>query len=99
MKHSSTGSERVTTALLLAAGTGSRLYPLTENAPKCLTLLNGVSILERLTDSLQLHGFRRLIVVTGFMESHIRNILQDRVGDINIEYVFSPMYETTNNIY
>jgi choline kinase len=99
MKICSTGSERVSTALLLAAGTGSRLYPLTENAPKCLTLVNGVSILERLVDSLQLHGFKRLIVVTGFMASHIRNFLQDQVGDIKIEYVFSPLYETTNNIF
>ena len=99
MKQCSTGSERVSTALLLAAGTGSRLYPLTENAPKCLTLVNGVSILERLVDSLQLHGFKRLIVVTGFMASHIRNFLQDQVGDIKIEYVFSPLYETTNNIF
>lgn len=99
MKTSPTGSERVTTALLLAAGTGSRLYPLTEDAPKCLTLVNGVSILERLVDSLQLHGFKRLIVVTGFKASHIRNFLQDQVGDIKIEYVFSPLYETTNNIF
>ncbi len=31
---------RITTALLLAARTGSRLYPLTESYPKCLTLVN-----------------------------------------------------------
>jgi len=99
MKHGFTDSERVTTALLLAAGTGSRLQPLTESAPKCLTMVNGVSILERLIASLQLHGFERLIVVTGFMENHIREFLRDRAGDIEIEYVFSPLYKTTNNIY
>jgi len=99
MKICSTDSERVTTALLLAAGTGSRLYPLTEDAPKCLTLVNGVSILERLVDSLQSHGFKRLIVVTGFKAGCIRDFLRDRVGDIRIEYVYSPLYASTNNIF
>jgi len=35
---------RITTALLLAAGMGSRLSPLTQNIPKCLTLVNEKSI-------------------------------------------------------
>ncbi|NOQ33981.1 MAG: phosphocholine cytidylyltransferase family protein, partial [Methanosarcinales archaeon] len=38
----------VTTALLLAAGKGSRLYPLTRDTPKCLTMVHEASILERL---------------------------------------------------
>ena len=99
MKNSSPNNERVTTALLLAAGTGSRLYPLTQNAPKCLTIFNGVSILERMTSSLNLHGFKRLVVVTGYLENHIRDFLGNQVGDMKIDYVFSPLYETTNNIY
>ena len=41
------GKTRITTALLLAAGTGSRLFPITENSPKCLTLVSDKSILER----------------------------------------------------
>lgn len=99
MKHNSNHQEHVTTALLLAAGTGSRLYPLTQNAPKCLTIVNGMSILERLIASLNLHGFKRLVVVTGHLEKHIRDFLGDQVGSIKIEYIFSPLYETTNNIY
>ncbi len=99
MKHGASDNERVTTALLLAAGTGSRLYPLTQNAPKCLTMVNGRSILERLVSSLNLHGFSRLVVVTGYMEKHIRNYLGNRAGGVEIDYVFSPLYDTTNNIY
>jgi len=97
--HSSHPKENVTTALLLAAGTGSRLFPLTQNAPKCLTMVNGVSILERLISNLNQHGFKRLVVVTGHLENHIRHFLGNQVGDIRIEYVFSPLYKTTNNIY
>jgi L-glutamine-phosphate cytidylyltransferase len=96
---SSHPKENVTTALLLAAGTGSRLYPLTQNAPKCLTMVNGVSILERLISNLNQHGITRLIVVTGHLENHIRHFLGNQVGHIKIEYIFSPLYKTTNNIY
>jgi choline kinase len=99
MKHDHPDNERVTTAVLLAAGTGSRLYPLTENAPKCLTVVNGKSILERLVSSLHLYGFKRLVVVTGYLENHIRNYLGNQAGNIKIEYIFSPLYATTNNIY
>lgn len=99
MKFNYRNDERVTTALLLAAGTGSRLYPLTEDAPKCLTIVNEVSILERLLINLKLNGFKRLVVVTGHLEDHIRNYLGNQVGDIKIDYIFSPLYKTTNNIY
>jgi len=91
--------KRITTALLLAAGTGSRLFPLTQKSPKCLTLVNKTSILERLIKSLNQHGFKRLVIVTGHMENCIRNFLKTRAGNIKIEYVFSPLYKTTNNIY
>ncbi len=89
----------ITTALLLAAGTGSRLFPLTQSAPKCLTMVNETSILDRLIVSLNHHGFKRLVVVTGHLEDCIRNFLEDRAGNLVIEYVFSPLYKTTNNIY
>jgi len=89
----------ITTALLLAAGTGSRLLPLTKKSPKCLTLVNETSILERLIKSLNQNGFKRLVVVTGHLEDCIRNFLETRAGNLTIEYVFSPLYKTTNNIY
>ena len=92
-------TKRITTALLLAAGTGSRLFPLTQNSPKCLTMVNETSILERLILSLNQHGFKRLVVVTGYLENHIRKFLGNRAGNIKIEYIFSPLYKTTNNIY
>jgi choline kinase len=99
LKHTYSNNERVTTALLLAAGTGSRLYPLTQNAPKCLTIVNGKSILERQIECLNRNGFKRLVVVTGYLENHIRDFLGNQMGDVKIDYVFSPLYNETNNIY
>jgi len=92
-------NECITTALLLAAGTGSRLYPLTRNSPKCLTLVNEKSILERLVTCLKLQGFKRLVIVTGYQENCIREFLGIKSKDMTIEYIFSPLYKTTNNIY
>lgn len=93
------GQNRITTALLLAAGTGSRLFPLTQNSPKCLTLVNDKSILERLINNLKNQGFKRLVIVTGYQKECIMNYLGEKSGDICIEYVHSPLYKTTNNIY
>ena len=58
-----------------------------------------MSILERLISNLNLHGFKRLVVVTGHMENQIRDFLGNQVGGIKIDYIFSPLYKTTNNIY
>ena len=89
----------VRTALLLAAGTGSRLSPLTDSTPKCLVDVNGIPILERLIRSLRSHGFKRLVVVTGHLSEVIQDYLGDRYADIEITYIHSPLYKTTNNIY
>ena len=92
-------SVRVTTAVLLAAGTGSRLKPLTNDAPKCLTEVSGISMLERQVCCLRQHGFKRLIVVVGHLRHGIQEFLGKRRGDLTIDYVFNPQYHTTNNIY
>ena len=42
------GGNPISTALILAAETGSRIFPLARNSLKCLTLVNEKSILERL---------------------------------------------------
>jgi choline kinase len=93
------GNKRITTALLLAAGTGSRLFPLTQNSPKCLTLVNEKSILERLVIGLKQQGLKRLVIVTGYQENCIKEFLGTKSGNMTIEYIYSPLYRTTNNIY
>jgi L-glutamine-phosphate cytidylyltransferase len=90
---------QVRTALLLAAGLGSRLAPLTDAVPKCLVAMSGVPILERLVRALDAHGFERLVVVTGYRAETISEYLGASFGGIAVEYVVSPLFETTNNIY
>ncbi len=92
-------SNRITTALLLAAGTGTRLRPLTRNAPKCLTEVGGRPILDRLMHNLRVKGINRLVVVLGHQGNLIRKFLRHKAGDMRIDYVDNPDYRTTNNLY
>lgn len=89
----------VTTALLLAAGTGTRLLPFTDNAPKCLTLVQGIPILERLVHILREQKFKKLVVVIGHLGDHIRAFLKEKAGDMQVDFITSPVYRTTNNVY
>ncbi len=94
-----TKHEQITTALLLAAGIGHRLRPLTNDMPKCLTKVNEKEILTHLVHSLHHYNFKRLVVVVGYLEQSIRKFLDKISGNLTIEYVVSPKYRTTNNIY
>ena len=87
------------TALLLAAGTGSRLQPLTHDAPKCLTEVNGVPILEQQVRCLERCGFERLVVVLGHRGDQIREFLDSNVSDLEVSYIHNPRFRTTNNLF
>lgn len=90
---------RPRTALLLAAGMGSRLSPLTDSTAKCLIPVSGIPILERLVRTLISYDFTRLVIVVGHEAHSIRDYLGDHSNDIEIDYVVSSRYRTTNNIY
>ncbi|MCZ6655074.1 MAG: phosphocholine cytidylyltransferase family protein [Planctomycetota bacterium] len=93
------GDRHITTALLLAAGAGSRLQPLTDDYPKCLTEVCGVSILGRLVSCLVEQGFRRLVVVLGYRGEQIRDYLELHASGLAVDFVDCREYATTNNIY
>ncbi len=89
----------ITTALLLAAGAGTRLQPLTDGCPKCLTEVHGVSILGRLVSCLVEQGFKSLVVVVGYCGDQIRDYLELNAAGLDVRYVECHNYATTNNIY
>ena len=52
-------------AIILAAGYATRLYPLTENKPKCLLEVGGIRILDRIVRQInEIHGIEEIIIVT-----------------------------------
>ena len=82
-------SDRITTALLLAAGMGSRLQPLTDDSPKCLAEINEITILERLIRSLHAWEFERLVVVVGHLDGCVRDFLDSAASGLDVQYVRS----------
>ncbi len=89
----------VRAAVLLAAGTGSRLAPLTDTAPKCLTEVNGMPILEQQMNSLLHWGVEELVVVLGHLSEQIREFLYRFTSDLKISYIHNSRYRVTNNLY
>jgi len=87
-----TDRPQVRTALLLAAGLGMRLAPLTVAQPKCLVSVSGTPILERLVRALDGHGIERLVIVAGYRAEMIRDYLGESFGGIAIEYLVSPLF-------
>jgi len=63
----------MTRAIILAAGQGTRLRPLTDKLPKCLVPLLGKSLLERQTDVLRECGVVNIQVIGGYYIDEIRN--------------------------
>jgi len=91
-----TDTSHITTALLLAAGAGNRLG---NGSPKCLTDVSGTPILGHLISSLVENGFKRLVVIVGYRGQQIKDYLDLHSCGLDIHYIESPRYESTNNIY
>ena len=94
--HLNTDTSHVTTALLLAAGAGNRLG---NGSPKCLTDVSGTPILGHLISSLVENGFKRLVVIVGYRGQQIKDYLDLHSSGLDIHYIESRRYESTNNIY
>jgi choline kinase len=88
--------ERDTAAIILAAGVGSRLRPLTDDRPKCLVSLGGETILHRAVRVLHEAGVARVIVSTGYLADTVREALSG--APLEVTFVHNPDYATTQNV-
>lgn len=77
-------------AIILAAGRGSRLHPYTENCPKCLTILDGETLLARQIRTFKHAGINDITVVTGF--------LSEMIDALGIKTVHNPVWNRTNMV-
>ena len=77
-------------AIILGAGSGSRMGQHTKDIPKVLLDINGKSILERQISLLREHGVNEIFVVIGYKRE--KHILKD------IEYIFNPRYSETEQL-
>lgn len=80
------------TGLVLAAGVGKRLAPLTDERPKGLLELGGRSLLARLLDGLQAAGVRETALVVGYQQEAIRAHLGTAHRGMPLRYLENPAY-------
>jgi choline kinase len=86
-----------TLGVILAAGQGTRLLPLTANTPKCLIDVGGQPILGRMLNALETAGIERAIVVTGYRSEQVDAYLASRGRGPRVTTVRNDAYATTNN--
>lgn len=86
-------------AIILSAGQGSRLLPLTQDRPKCLLPLGSRSVLEWQIGELARCGVDEVVVVVGFKAQAVEEVLarMERPG-LAIRTVFNPFYHLADNL-
>ena len=81
----------MTKAIILSAGQGQRLKPLTNECPKGMVKIAGRTIIERQLALFRQHGIKDIVIVKGFCA--------DSVPDYGVRHCLNPEYAVTNMVY
>ncbi len=84
-------------AVLLAAGKGTRLLPITRDRPKCMVEVNGKAIVDTLLDALREIAIEEIVVVTGYKSEILERYLREN-EDFRWTFIHNERYASTNNI-
>ncbi|MGI9488238.1 MAG: sugar phosphate nucleotidyltransferase [Geminicoccaceae bacterium] len=86
-------------ALILSAGQGSRLLPLTADTPKCLLPIGPLNLIEWQLQSLAACGVDKVVVVTGYGSEQVDAALDRwRQPGLAIKTVFNPFFNVADNL-
>lgn len=88
-------------AVILTAGTGTRLRPLTEDKPKSLLKINGMTLLERFIKILVENNVNKFILVVGHYKEKIEEFssIFEKKYKIDVKIVENEKYDVTNTSY
>src|SRR5919202_6520976 len=86
-------------AIILAAGYGKRMRPLTYSTHKTMLKIGDRTVIEWIIDALLEVGITDLTVVTGYRASDLNAHLDRLYPDLAIRYIHNDRYGQTNNIY
>ena len=82
-------------AIIMAAGMGKRMQPLTFEIPKPLIWVNGVRMLDTVIRGLHANGITEIYIVTGYMKEAFDSLPGQYLG---VHLIENPYYDTCNNI-
>ncbi|MBD1135560.1 NTP transferase domain-containing protein [Pelagibacterales bacterium SAG-MED47] len=78
---------KINTALILCAGFGKRLNPLTLDIPKPLLRLNNITLLETCINTIIKLGFKRIFINTFYLKNKIFNFIKNKNFPIEIQII------------
>ena len=81
-------------AIIMAAGIGKRMQPLTFETPKPLVKVNGVRMIDTVVDGLRTNGISEIYVVVG----HLKEQFFEWGKEKGVQIIENPYYDTCNNI-
>jgi len=84
-------------AIILSAGQGRRLMPLTEAMPKCCLQVDGRPLLELQIRALAANGIKEVVVVTGFGHHVVQDVV-GRIKGIDARTLYNPFYALSDNL-
>ena len=80
-------------AIILAAGVGKRFKEITDQRPKCLIEVQGITLLERILAALGASGVHEAVVVIGYLGEMISQQIGERCGGVRVRYIQNAQYE------
>tara|TARA_B100001094_G_C18196294_1_gene811437 strand:- start:9757 stop:11532 length:1776 start_codon:yes stop_codon:yes gene_type:complete len=86
-------------AIILAAGYGNRMRPLTDNEHKTLLKINNITIIDNIIDSLITNSINKVVIVTGYRANELKKYLLNNYNNVNFQFVYNKDFKTTNNIF
>jgi len=86
-------------AVILSAGQGKRLLPLTADNPKCLLNIEGQSIIEWQFGELAKCGIDRVAVVAGYHADRVEQLLARRYDPHRVSVLYNPTYSWADNLF
>ena len=78
---------RINTALILCAGFGKRLNPITLNIPKLLLKIKEVSMLERCINLIEKLGIQKILINTFYLKDQFSEFLHNKNFDLDIKII------------
>ena len=85
-------------AVILSAGQGKRLLPLTADCPKCILTVGGRTFIEWQIDELAKCGIDQVTVVLGFRADKVERILRERYGSHRVNTIYNAAYAVSDNL-
>lgn len=85
-------------AIILSAGQGRRLLPLTESVPKCCLQIGGRTMLEWQVESLVRNAIDEIVVVTGFGHHVVDEVASNIDSPVPLRTLYNPFYALSDNL-